>query len=102
MLHEIDNNNIWLVNQVKGRLAIKSFLKGQKERAYSGESLWFASDVGTTAIAKKELKAIFDEEPLFDTPKPEQLMQRIIEISTNPGDIILDPPLLRLGKPLLR
>lgn len=90
MLREIDNNNIWFGQSGNSAPRIKSFLKDRK-KGLTPESLWFASDVGTTAVAKKELKAIFNEEPLFDTPKPEQLMQRILEISTNPGDLVLDP-----------
>jgi adenine-specific DNA-methyltransferase len=34
---------------------------------------------------------LFKETSLFDTPKPEHLIQRILQISTNPGDIVLDP-----------
>ncbi|MBT7442944.1 MAG: site-specific DNA-methyltransferase, partial [Methylococcales bacterium] len=38
----------------------------------------------------KEINALFGAKNAFDTPKPERLMQRIIEAASNPDDIILD------------
>ena len=40
--------------------------------------------------AKAESKALFGEASAFSTPKPEGLLHRIIEISTRPGDLVLD------------
>ncbi|GAA9401578.1 hypothetical protein BTM420_04220 [Helicobacter pylori] len=37
-----------------------------------------------------EIKAIFENEVIFDTPKPEALLKRIIEISTQENDLVLD------------
>lgn len=54
-------------------------------------SYWSYDEVNHTDWAKKELKEIFfwDKTP-FQTPKPSMLMERIVQLSTNPGDIILD------------
>lgn len=46
-------------------------------------------DLGSITTAKTELKYIFKDD-LFATPKPEALLQRIIEISTNKNDLVLD------------
>lgn len=51
---------------------------------------WPHEDVGHTDEAKKESGALFGKLSAFPTPKPERLLKRIIEIATNPGDIILD------------
>lgn len=51
---------------------------------------WPHDEVGHTDESKKEIHAIFGKEDAFDTPKPERLIQRIIHIATNPGDLILD------------
>ncbi|MEV5161877.1 site-specific DNA-methyltransferase [Streptomyces sp. NPDC053728] len=51
---------------------------------------WPHEEVGHTDEAKKEIQALFGAEDAFDTPKPERLMRRIIEIATDPGDIVLD------------
>ena len=51
---------------------------------------WPSDEVGHTDSSKKEIIAIFGEDNIFDTPKPETLIQRIIHIASNPGDLILD------------
>jgi adenine-specific DNA-methyltransferase len=51
---------------------------------------WPHDEVGNTDEAKKEMLALFPNVELFETPKPERFIQRIIHIATNPGDLILD------------
>ena len=51
---------------------------------------WPHDEVGHTDESKKEVYALFGKENAFDTPKPERLLQRIIHIATNPGDLVLD------------
>jgi adenine-specific DNA-methyltransferase len=51
---------------------------------------WPHDEVGHTDEAKKEIHAFAGDAEAFPTPKPERLLHRIIEIATNPGDLILD------------
>lgn len=51
---------------------------------------WTNAEVGHNREAKAEIKALFPGKSPFATPKPERLLQRIIEIGSNPGDIVLD------------
>ena len=51
---------------------------------------WPNEDVGHTDEAKKEVLKVFDGQSPFATPKPERLIQRILTIATNPGDLVLD------------
>ncbi|WLP92968.1 site-specific DNA-methyltransferase [Gordonia sp. NB41Y] len=51
---------------------------------------WSNDEVGHNREAKAEINALFPETKAFDTPKPERLLQRIIHIATDPGDIVLD------------
>jgi adenine-specific DNA-methyltransferase len=51
---------------------------------------WPHEEVGHTDESKKEIHALFGKVDAFDTPKPERLMKRVLEIATNPGDLILD------------
>lgn len=57
-------------------------------------TLWANVDeTGHTRQAKYELKGLFPDVPvtsLFDTPKPEKLAQKIYDLATDPGDLILD------------
>lgn len=71
----------------ESRIIRKIYLKDQQGRV--PETLWFAEEVGTTREANGEIKALELPES-FDTPKPERLIERVITLATNPGDIILD------------
>jgi adenine-specific DNA-methyltransferase len=51
---------------------------------------WTQEEVGHNDEAKKEGHDIFGKSAVFGTPKPERLLQRIVHIATNPGDLILD------------
>ncbi|MBP1807439.1 site-specific DNA-methyltransferase [Rubellimicrobium aerolatum] len=52
-------------------------------------SWWPHEEVGHTGEAKQEVNTLFGADS-FDTPKPERLLQRILHIATNPGDLVLD------------
>lgn len=69
------------------KLAYKIYLKDQEGRV--PETLWFADEVGTTREAMSESKALFGDKA-FPTPKPERIVQRILQLATNEGDIVLD------------
>ncbi len=51
---------------------------------------WPHEDAGHTDESKKESIKIFGSENSADTPKPERLIERILHIATNPGDLVLD------------
>jgi len=51
---------------------------------------WTHDEVGHNRAAKSELKALFPGSTPFATPKPERLLERVIHIATNPGDLVLD------------
>jgi adenine-specific DNA-methyltransferase len=84
----IADNRIWF--GVKGNNAPrhKKFLSEVKEGIVP-TTLWFRDEVGDNQEAKSEIKLLLPDTP-FSTPKPERLLQRIIHISTNPGDYVLD------------
>ena len=53
------------------------------------QTWWSYEEVGHTQDAKKEIVSLFGEH-VFDTPKPERLIHRILQIATQPGDLVLD------------
>lgn len=69
------------------RIVRKIYLKDQQGRV--PETIWFAEEVGTTREANSEIKAL-NFETLFDTPKPERLIERVLTLGSNPGDLVLD------------
>ena len=89
---EIAVGNIWFGKTGNNAPRIKKFLsEAQKNNAgLTPETLWKASDTGTNDTAKKRLMQMFDGHVVFDTPKPEPLVARILQIATNPGEWVLD------------
>ena len=53
-------------------------------------TVWGAADTGTNDDAKRHLMAMFTECEVFDTPKPESLLERIIHVATNPDELVVD------------
>lgn len=51
---------------------------------------WDNSEVGHNQEAKHESKEIFGSKQPFSTPKPERLLERIIKIASDKGDLVLD------------
>jgi adenine-specific DNA-methyltransferase len=70
--------------------APKIFLSEVKQ-GVTPQTMWFYQEVGHNQSAKKHLVALLpDVEELFITPKPEELIKRVIELATEPGEIVLD------------
>lgn len=72
----------------QGGIRRKTYLEKVDGRMVT--NLWPHSEVGHTDEAKKELKMLFDGEIPFETPKPVRLIQRIVQISTDGDDIVVD------------
>ncbi len=51
---------------------------------------WPHEEVGHTDESKKEINVLFGADNAFDTPKPERLLERILHIATNEGELVLD------------
>lgn len=82
------DNRIWWGKDGNGVPSLKRFLSEVKQGRVP-QTFWPYEEVGHTQDAKKETVAIFGSE-VFATPKPELLIQRVCQIATNPGDLVLD------------
>lgn len=90
MKDEIAQGNIWFGPDGSNTPRIKKFLADAKI-GLTPQTLWAGDEYGTTDSAKKHLLTLFHEqEKVFDTPKPEELIRHILEIATNEGDTVLD------------
>lgn len=69
------------------RIIRKIYLADQEGRV--PETIWHSTEVGTTREANSEVRALLDAE-LFDTPKPERLIERVLTLATDAGDLVLD------------
>ena len=79
---------IFCFSSVESGLRKKTYLGNVGDRAVT--NLWPFSEVDNTDGAKKELKEIFEGDVPFDTPKPTRLIDRILDIAVEPGDIVMD------------
>jgi len=86
------DGRIWWGKAGNNRPGFKRFLSEVQEGVVP-QTLWFWKDVGSTRNSKQELSQIMDasaSQDLFITPKPTRLIQRILQIATNPNDLIMD------------
>jgi adenine-specific DNA-methyltransferase len=84
---KVKTGEITFVNN-ETRVLRKIYLSEQEGRV--PESIWFGEEVGTTREATAELSELLPGVTIFATPKPERLIQRVIQIASNPNDWILD------------
>ncbi len=82
------DNRIWFGPEGNNVPSIKRFLSDVQEGMVS-KTIWFREEVGDNQEAKKEIKDLHETE-VFTTPKPERLIQRILTLATNEGDLVLD------------
>jgi adenine-specific DNA-methyltransferase len=84
----IADDRIWFPKGGDGSPRLKLF--AHQLRGLVPFTVWGAADTGTNDDAKRHLMTMFPEREVFDTPKPESLMERIIHIATNPGEFVVD------------
>jgi adenine-specific DNA-methyltransferase len=84
----VQENRIWFGAKGDNVPRLKRFLNEVSD-SVPATTWWEHKDVGHNDEAKKEIRSLFDSD-LFATPKPERLLMRVIELATNPGDLVLD------------
>lgn len=82
------DGRLWFGKDGKSRPRVKNFLS--ESDGISSWTWWTNEEVGHNQEAKKEIIALFGAGDAFDTPKPERLLRRVIEIGSAPGDLVLD------------
>ncbi len=82
------DNRIWFGPTGNNVPAIKRFLSEVKQ-GITPLTIWPYEEVGHNQDAKLEVKE-FNSFDVFATPKPEKLIQRILTLGSNPGDLVLD------------
>lgn len=79
-------NRIYFPKDGDGVPRLKIF--ENEEQEYYFDSI--IDEMGTFTTAKEEIKKIFNDEEIFDTPKPLKILQEISRTSSNKDSIILD------------
>ncbi|WP_187913194.1 site-specific DNA-methyltransferase [Helicobacter pylori] len=86
-LKDMEQNNRIVFNG-KNPMA-KRYLSEVAEGRKSS-TFWDGSEVGYNLNGDAEIKQLFNGNKVFNNPKPEALISRILEISTNENDLVLD------------
>lgn len=82
---ENDDEIFWTT---KNKPMMKRYLNRVQEGKKTS-SYWDGIEVGFSKNGDNEIKLLFGEK-IFKNPKPEALIKRIIEISTQEGDLVMD------------
>ena len=88
MMEAIAEGKIFFGKDGQGAPQLKRYMAEVKQGA-TAMTIWKRDEVGDNQEAKREVRS-FNSESVFATPKPERLIERILTIATNPGDLVLD------------
>jgi adenine specific DNA methylase Mod len=72
-----------------GRPMLKKYLR-EMDDGLKLSSWWTHVEHGSNKEASIHLKTIITDGDVFQTPKPEKLLKKIIEVSSSEGDLVLD------------
>ena len=84
----LSDNRIWFGTKGDAVPSTKRFLSEVKD-GMTPMTLWTYQEVGHNQDAKKEAK-VFNSDSVFATPKPERLIERVIHLASDAGDLVLD------------
>lgn len=84
----VADNRVWFGENGDNMPRLKRFLSEVKNGT-TALTIWTYEEVGHNQDAKKEVKQ-FNAEDVFATPKPERLIERVLTLGSNKGDLVLD------------
>lgn len=84
----VEDNRIWFGSRGESVPSLKRFLSEVKD-GVTPQTIWSYEEVGHNQDARKEIIDLFDDID-FSTPKPEKLLQRILNIGSDKDDLVLD------------
>lgn len=88
-LAELDaDNRVWWGTNGANVPAMKRFLSEVRGRV--PQTWWPHTEVGHNQTGKVEIQKLFPGEVPFATPKPELLLERALQIGSQPGDLVMD------------
>lgn len=82
------DNRIWFGENGNNVPRYKTFLS-EVQSGVVAKTVWTREEVGDNQEAKREVMK-FNHAQVFATPKPERLVSRIIQLGSNPGDLVMD------------
>lgn len=89
MKEAVAQNKIWFGSDGNGVPRIKKYLSEGKQ-GLTPESFILSDRGGTNDSAKREVVDLFEGKAVFETPKPTQLIESLLKMSSNEDSLILD------------
>jgi len=87
-LHKFEEEGrIWFGADGNAVPRVKKYLSEMS--SVTPATLWFHTEAGNNDNARREVLDLIEDEE-FSTPKPERLLQRILQIGSTEGDLVLD------------
>ncbi len=83
------DGRIWFGRAGTGKPMLKKYLKEVPD-ALTPSTWWPSSECGSNKEASTELKAMFDGEVVFDTPKPVRLLRRVVDLFCPTDGLVVD------------
>lgn len=84
----VQEGKVWFGSEGNGRPRMKKYLS--ESEGTMAWTWWTNKEVGHNQEAKKESIGLFGASNPFSTPKPERLLQRIVALCTDEGELVLD------------
>lgn len=88
MMEAIAEGRIFFGKDGQGAPQLKRYMSEVKQGVVA-MTLWKREEVGDNQDAKREVRE-FNGDSVFATPKPERLVERILTLGSNKGDLVLD------------
>lgn len=85
----LSENRIYFGKNGKGAPQLKRYLN-EVQQGRVPITWWNFEEAGHNDAANREVKALFESKPPFDTPKPTTLIKLMLLIASKPDSIILD------------
>lgn len=85
----LSDGRIWFGVNGVGRPMLKKYLS-EVEEGLTPDTWWQHKEFGSNKEASTQLKALFDGQQIFDTPKPTRLINRLLSLLNDEHAIILD------------
>lgn len=89
MAELISEKRIWFGEHGNNVPRLKRFLSDVSD-TIPATTWWDYQSFGHNDEAKREAKALVDDDDVFGTPKPERLISKVLELATSSGDLVLD------------
>jgi len=83
------DNRIWWGKKGENAPRLKRFKENVKQGIVA-QTIWPHSEVGHSQEAKKEANKVLHDVETFPTPKPTRLIERVLQLATDPDSIVLD------------